>query len=101
LRAHLDDAAFMTGLGRVNVRDGGAVIDTNGRTVTIGQALEHSDIVDDAATDGGLTKIGNGTLILSGANTYNGGTTIDGGALTFQAGAVPATGEITINSGGG
>lgn len=93
-------AAFFTGLGRANVRDGGAIIDSNNKNITIAQALLHSNISGDAATDGGLTKSGAGLLTLSGANTYNGGTVISGGALRFDANALPATGNIEIKSGG-
>ncbi len=55
-----------------NVQAGGAIIDTNSFTDTIAQALQH----DATGTDGGLIKEGAGTLILTGANTYNGGTVV-------------------------
>jgi fibronectin-binding autotransporter adhesin len=100
LQASANSATYLQGLTRANVRNSGAIIDSNTRNITIGQALEHSNIVADSATDGGLTKLGNGTLILNGGNTYNGGTTINGGALQFATTALPATGNITINSGG-
>ncbi len=73
-----------------NVRNGGAIIDTNGNIVTIGQVLTHSAIGGDNATDGGLTKLGAGTLTLSGANTYNGATTVNGGTLAIT-GSVSST----------
>ncbi|MDY0166435.1 MAG: autotransporter-associated beta strand repeat-containing protein [Thermoguttaceae bacterium] len=84
LRARQNNASFMTGLSRANVRDGGAVIDTNGLDVNIAQALLHSDIDGDAAVDGGLTKQGGGALALSGANTYTGDTVIEGGTLLLN-----------------
>ncbi len=114
LRATGDTAAFVTlgtGSARANVRNGGAIIDTNGFTVTIPQALLHSNIDGDNAIDGGLTKQGAGTLTLTGANTYTGNTTINGGGLTisenttlkFTIGAngvnnkVTGTGTVTLN----
>lgn len=72
-----------------NVRDGGAIIDTNGRTCYIQAGLYHSPIAGDAAIDGGLTKNGSGTLVLMGTNTYTGATTVNAGTLTCAA-----TGEM-------
>jgi fibronectin-binding autotransporter adhesin len=88
-------------LGRANVRDGGAVIDTNGFDVTIAQALVHSDIGGDNATDGGLTKKGTGTLTLSGANTYTGNTTVEAGTLSVGTdGVFPDTSTVTLPASG-
>lgn len=84
-------ATFMTGLTRANVRNGGAVVDTNGFSLTIGQALEHSNVGGDNAIDGGLTKKGTGTLTLTGTNTYTGVTSI-------QAGTLALTGAASINN---
>jgi fibronectin-binding autotransporter adhesin len=101
LRANASSATFLQGLTRANVRDGGAVIDSDGRIITIGQALEHSNLVGDSATDGGLTKLGTGSLFLTGANTYTGPTLIEAGTLQFGAGALPpGSSQITINSAG-
>jgi autotransporter-associated beta strand protein len=61
------------------IRAGAAVIDTNGNNIVMSDAL-----VPDPAmmvADGGLTKIGPGTLTLSGTNTYLGGTRVEGGKL--------------------
>ena len=61
------------------------MIDSGAFAITIGQALEHSDIGGDNATDGGLTKIGAGTLTLTGANTYTGITTVSNGTLRINS----------------
>ncbi|WP_193214021.1 beta strand repeat-containing protein [Luteolibacter marinus] len=92
--------SFMQGLTRVNVRDGGAVIDTNGNDVAVYQDLRHSDIPGDAAVDGGLTKLGAGTLELDGyENDYSGNTRVLGGNLLMYYATLPDTADVTIAGG--
>lgn len=67
------------------VMQGGAVFDTNGYNITVGQAL-----VSGTANDGGLVKQGEGILTLGGTNTYTGVTAIKSGTL-----AVAASGNIS------
>jgi autotransporter-associated beta strand protein len=82
-------STFMTGLDRANVRNGGAVIDSGAFAINIDQEFDHSNIGGDNAADGGLTKLGAGTLTLTAANTYNGVTTVSNGTL-FVDGSIPA-----------
>ena len=98
LRAVVASTAFLSGLAAGNVRNGGAVIDTTNVNITIGQTLSHSGIGGDNATDGGLTKIGSGTLTISAGPTYTGPTTNNNGTLTFSV-ANSLTNHIVINSG--
>ena len=81
LKPTANNTTFMQGLTAANVRDGGAVIDSTGFNVTIGQPLQHSAIAGDNATDGGLTKNGIGRLTLGGTNSYTGNTAINAGIL--------------------
>ena len=62
-------------------------IDTGGQNVTFANNL--------GSSGGSLTKLGGGTLTLSGTNTYNGPTTVSGGKLAFQ-GPKTGSGDITV-----
>lgn len=86
-------------LTRANVRDGGAFIDTAGNDITIAQPLQHSNLGGDAATDGGLTKLGLGTLTLTGANDYTGDTTVSAGTLRITQPVLDAGSVVEVNAG--
>jgi len=75
----------------VRVGAGGGAIST-AITATIASAL---------TGPGGLEKTDNGTLVLSGNNTYTGGTFIDGGTLSVAADANlgAAAGGVTLEGG--
>ena len=67
-------------------------IDTNGQRVSFASAL--------TSPGGTLTKLGNGTLVLNGANSYTGQTGVNGGILLLgSAGALGAS--STLSFGGG
>jgi autotransporter-associated beta strand protein len=75
---------------------GGAKIDTNDKNVTIPQAL-----LSGVTGDGGLTKLGGGSLTLTGASTYTGATTVSAGTLNVNSGAFFNWGSgIQINGAG-
>jgi autotransporter-associated beta strand protein len=78
-----------------NVDSGGANINTNGFNVTIAQNLVHGN----GTPDGGLTKFGNGTLTLTGTNTYNGLTSVTNGTLAISSVAAGATAQ-SLGEGG-
>ncbi len=100
LQAAQSTATFFQDLTTANVRDFGAVIDTNGFNVTIAQNLTHSNIANDRAIDGGLTKVGAGTLTLTGANAFTGPVTIQAGTLAVASEAKLGAGNSVTVLGG-
>ena len=102
--------SFTIGSGlTLNVKNGGAKIDTNGNSFTISDALLN-------AGTGGLIKSGSGTLTLTGTNTYTGATSVTAGNLVVNGsistsilttvatgatlGGSGTVGSLTIDSGG-
>jgi fibronectin-binding autotransporter adhesin len=106
LQAAGNSTAFMAkGVANAaNVQANGAIIDTNGFAITIGQPLV-SGVT--GGTDGGLTvnsSSGTGTLTLAGTNTYSGQTTINpkatlqlGNGTSGNDGTIAATAGVTDN----
>lgn len=82
-------ANFMFNLQAINVQNGGAVIDSGSSSIAIAQPLLN-------AGNGGLTKLGNGTLRLNGVNTYTGTTLVSAGAL---GGSGTIAGPVNVASG--
>lgn len=80
-----------------NVLAGGAVIDDGGYNIIIPQALLHGT---GATTDGGLTKLGVGQLILSGSNTFNGPINVSAGTLLVTP-ANHGSNSVTVATGAG
>ncbi len=94
-----DSTAFVTNLSQINVRNGGAIVDTTNFNVTIIPVLQHSTIGGDNVVDGGLTKRGNGTLTLSGiGSSYTGPTFVTGGALNLLSGSVNSLNSLTVTN---
>ncbi len=121
-------AIFAAQAGTVTVDDTGAAISIdglqfatdgyliNGDAITLGNAQTiirvgtgggaisagiTATIASELTGSGGLEKTDNGTLVLSGTNTYTGGTFIDGGTLSISSdanlGATP--GGVTLDGG--
>ena len=84
-----------TNIPAVYIQSGGAFIDSSNNAVTIPVALK----TDATSLGGGLTKLGTGTLNLSGANTYSGNTFISAGTLALSVGGlITNTASITVAS---
>jgi autotransporter-associated beta strand protein len=73
----------------------GGTIDTQANTLTLFGPIGNGN-----GTTGVLTKIGSGTLVLAGANTYSGGTVISSGILEVGGiGTSIGSGPVTLNGG--
>ncbi|MDZ7615849.1 MAG: autotransporter-associated beta strand repeat-containing protein, partial [Patescibacteria group bacterium] len=72
--------SFLQELDSAQIQAGGAKVDTSSFDVTIAQNLL------DGGGGGGLTKQGDGTLTLSGTNTYTGNTLVYIGTLRLAGG---------------
>ncbi len=72
----------------------------NANTVTVGGDNTNQSFAGVISGTGGLTKIGSGTQILTGANTYDGMTTVSAGVLRIENNAALGTtvGGTTVAS---
>ncbi len=94
LRAPAGGTLIPIGLSHAYVSAGGALIDTSTNTTTVAAVLAHDPSMGVTA-DGGLTKLGTGTLLLSGKETYTGPTTVSAGTLRLlPAPAAPVAGAL-------
>lgn len=91
-------ADFIGGAVQTLIQAGGAVIDTgSGMSVTIGTSLLHDPNLA-GTPDGGLRKLGAGTLTLSGLSDYTGPTVVEAGTLAVT-GSLSGTGRFQVKSG--
>lgn len=90
----LNDAATLT----VEVRNSGAIVDTAGFNVSIGEMFQHSSVSGDNATDGGLTKLGAGTLNWLNGFAYNGPTRVFGGVLNLSSTLTSGGGDMVVSN---
>ncbi len=95
------------GAGNKTIQDltgvAGSSVLLGNNTLTVGTASSTSfaGVIDASGGTGGLVKQGNGTLTLTGTNTYTGGTTINAGTLSIAADSNlgGAGGALALNGG--
>ena len=78
------------------VPNGNNTIVNNGTSLEF-DAPAQSDTIARVISGTGMLKVSNGTLTLSGANTYTGGTLISGGTLQVVTNSSLGTGNVTNN----
>jgi autotransporter-associated beta strand protein len=103
------DVSFHSAPGMtVGSVEGSGNIFLGANNLTVGSAnlsTTFSGVIQDGGgypgggTGGSLTKVGLGTLILSGGNTYTGATTVSGGFLIIT-GSLGSTAAVIVASGG-
>ncbi len=85
-------AAFSPSSSRAITLDaGGGTIDTEANAITVASAI---------GGVGGLSKVGSGTLTVTGGNTYTGSTTIEAGTLKVGAGGNLGTSAANVVNNG-
>ena len=101
LKASKATTTLMAGLNQANVHDGGAVVDSNNFDITIPQPLIHSTLPGASAIDGGLTKIGAGTLTIGTTDySYTGLTKANGGTLFIDQVSMSSHAGFSIGASG-
>ncbi len=98
LRATANSVNFISNSITVNIGAGGAVFDTTNFNVAISAKLLNAT---GGGADGGLAKLGIGTLTLTGTNTYNGMTVVSNGTLLVDnaGGSGTGQGNLIVESG--
>jgi outer membrane autotransporter protein len=76
---------------------GAGAVTLGSATLTTGNDGTSTTFAGVLSGSGGLTKVGGGTLSLTGANTYTGETTVNGGTLVVNG---SLAGSVIVNSGG-
>src|SRR5262249_6667459 len=71
----------------------GSTVTLGNNSLTVGTA-NSTGFAGAIGGNGGLTKIGTGTLTLTGVNTYKGGTTVTAGPLAIGHSGAPGGGTV-------
>ena len=92
IRANRDEGNFINNFDASNseVQAGGAIFDTNGHSVKVATSLDGP---------GALTKLGLGTLTVSGTSAFAGGVQLNEGTLSIRNDNALGTGTLVANGG--
>jgi autotransporter-associated beta strand protein len=91
LHARASSANFLQAVRGITVQAGGAIINSEGYDISINQSLANGG--------GGLTKIGAGSLTLSGDLLYSGPTVVSKGSLMISVARAFASPSCAVSNG--
>jgi autotransporter-associated beta strand protein len=88
----------LEGNGVVLLGGGNLTIGTRNTNTVFGGSIQDGGI--NGGSQGSFTKIGTGTLTLTGVNTYTGGTTVNAGTLLVnnRHGSATGTGALSVSA---
>lgn len=86
----------LEGTGNVFLGSNNLAVGGDNRSTNFSGVIRDGGKLD--SSGGSLTKIGNGTLTLTTANTYTGATIVNGGALAVNASS--SSSSVTVSGGG-
>lgn len=96
----LDLNSFDNSVGTLSGANATSKVLLGSATLTVG-ASGFSGIFNGIISGtGGIIKSGDGSLSLTGANTYTGDTVVNNGVLSVDGSAIPDTNKLVINNGG-
>lgn len=90
LEARVDESEFLGSGWTVVLAGQGGYFDTAGHAIGVSRGISGS---------GALEKIGNGTLTLTGDNTYSGGTVVSQGTLVVSGTSSVGSGTLQVGTG--
>lgn len=90
VQATADSLTFVSDLDTAEILDGGAILDTQAFTEIASQPFSGT---------GPLTKLGSGTLTLTGDSTHTGLTQVSDGKLVVHTRSTLATGDFSVANG--
>jgi outer membrane autotransporter protein len=92
-------AGSIEGAGTIYLGSKNLTVGSNNLSTTVYSVISDSGLFCPSCIGGSLTKVGTGTLILNGPNTYTGTTTIDSGTLIVN-GSIASSHLTVVNNGG-
>jgi uncharacterized protein with beta-barrel porin domain len=92
-------AGSIAGAGNYFLGSKTLTVGNNNLSTTVSGVISDGSAGGGGGTGGALTKVGSGTLTLTGLNTYTGATAVNASRLQVDGSIVSSSG-VTVNSGG-